>query len=87
MKKSSFKRIVSEAIHDAIQKNHQEERRYAANISIYVYAKDDNEAVQKANMIARGIDGLVDDECRGEVTELVEIPFGSMQARQIKLNK
>lgn len=57
----------------------QTEKRYVAVVDFYVYAKDDNEAMQKAKGMCDSFDG--DSEC--SVVKLVEQPFGTTNSRVI----
>lgn len=51
-------------------------RRYHATLSIYIYAKDDEDARQQLNKMCADIDLEHDNSCRP--TELVEHPFGTI---------
>lgn len=59
------------------------EKRYAVQISAYVYADNDEQAKVIASKYCDVINQLNDAKATADV--LVEIPFGSMSPRHIRL--
>lgn len=59
------------------------EKRYAVQISAYVYADSDEQAKVIASKYCDAINQLNDAKATTDV--LVEIPFGSMSPRHIRL--
>ncbi len=63
-----------------IQENNSE-KRYVATIEFYVYAKDDNEAIEYVNKFCDEQKTKEDNQC--EITNLIEQPFGTIESRKI----
>lgn len=61
-----------------------ETKRYAVTIDMYIYAASDKEANQGVKSICEMLDGELDNAPRPK--KMIEIPFGSLDARQVKLN-
>ena len=61
-----------------------ETKRYAVTIDMYVYAANDAEAREGVKAICGTIDMELDNNPRAK--KIVEIPFGSLEAREVKLN-
>lgn len=61
----------------------EKEKRYAVQISAYIYANNDEQAKVIASKYCNAINKLDDVDATADV--LVEIPFGSMSPRHIKL--
>ncbi len=56
-------------------------KRYTATIQLYIYAEDDEGAVQEACKTAEKMDERNDN--KAHVTELHHTPFGSLESREI----
>lgn len=50
-------------------------KRYHATLSIYIYAKDDNDAKNQLKSLCKELDDFHDNSCRP--TELIENPYGT----------
>lgn len=60
-----------------------ETKRYAVTIDMYIYAANDAEAREGVKSICGTIDGQLDNSPRAK--RIIEIPFGSLNAREVKL--
>ena len=59
------------------------EKRYAVQISAYIYADNDGQAKAIANKYCDSINQL--DDARATADVLVEVSFGSLETRKIQL--
>ncbi len=56
-------------------------KRYVTNISIYVYAESDDEAIQLSKDIASDMRNIEDNDAK--VEEINEMPFASLKPRKL----
>jgi hypothetical protein len=61
--------------------NENEEKRYVAVVSYYVWANSDEEAINKVKLQCKAQDLKNDDHC--ELIELVEQPFATLGNRPV----
>ena len=61
-----------------------ETKRYAVTMDMYIYATSDKEALKGIESITGMINKELDNSPRAK--KLVEIPFGSLDAREVELN-
>lgn len=69
----------------SVQIKNQGLKRYVAEISVYIYATSDTEAINEAFKIAHSLND--DSDCDACLTNLVEQPFGTLYNRTIKFNQ
>ena len=76
---------MSKVIQDLIDVEFSTEKttRYALDIDMYVYAKNDKEAKDFAEKLTSFLRKELDNGARAK--KLVEIPFGTLDARTVKL--
>lgn len=61
------------------------ENRYAVNISAYVYANSNEEAIIKAKELSELLNMHALEDPQAITTKLVKTPFGKSSEKQIKL--
>ena len=61
-----------------------ETKRYAVTIDMYIYAASDKEANEGVKNICGMLNDELDNQTRAK--RMIEIPFGSLMPREVKLN-
>lgn len=60
-------------------------KRYAVTLDMYIYAASDKEANESIKAICGTLDQQLDNQPRAK--RLIEIPFGGLEAREVKIDK
>lgn len=77
IKESELKTLVEKVVNKVFEE--QTQKRYVALVDFYVWANDDNDALNKTKEMCATFGG--DNQC--DVIKLVEQPFGSMNSRVV----
>lgn len=78
IKESELKVLVENVVNKVFEE--QTQKRYVALVDFYVWANDDNDAINKTKEMCASF-GEDDNQC--DVIKLVEQPFGSMKSRTV----
>ena len=64
----------------------EEEKRYAVQCSMYLYAHNDEEAIKIANIAAKGMEKTSGQDGWASVDSLYEVPFGTIgKSRKVNI--
>lgn len=80
---SEIRKLIRESIQEEIESSREE--RYVVTMDFYVWANDDDDAVNKAKAIARDLDSKFDNQAR--VQAIDRQPHGTMISIPIEFNK